>query len=329
MTVEAGAVETTRPAAVDRVGRGATAAPNPTRRPVLRPRSRLTPYLFIAPHLVFFGAFLLWPFFYGIYTSLFEYDFLRPERRPFVGLENYRNLVDSGSTQYDDFWRSMRNTGEFILWSVPPLVVVALLLAVLLNGRYPGRNVFRTLFFAPYALSATAAAVLWWWIFQPAGGLLNHFLADLGVDGPNWLASMPEAWAAITIATVWWTIGFNTIIFLAALQDIPAVLYEAAAIDGAGTRQQFLRITLPLLRPVLVLVLTITLIASANLFAQPLIMTAGGPLQRTESIIFQIYAEGFRRNQMGSAAAMSVVVAALLLILTFINFRLFGRREQT
>ncbi len=329
MSLDAGRVETTRPIAVGRVGRGAKIALTPTRGAAIRTRTRLTPYLFIAPHLVFFGGFLLWPFFYGIYTSLFEYDFLRPERRPFVGLENYRNLIDPDSIQYDDFWRSMRNTGEFLVWSVPPLVLVALLLAVLLNGRYRGRNVFRTLFFAPYALSATAASVLWWWIFQPTGGLLSHFLAKLGVDSPNWLASMPEAWAAITIATVWWTIGFNTIIFLAALQDIPAVLYEAAAIDGAGPRQQFLRITLPLLRPVLVLVLTITLIASANLFAQPYVMTGGGPLQRTEPIIYRIYVEGVQRNQMGSAAAMSVVVASLLLILTFINFRLFGKRGQT
>jgi len=294
---------------------------------VFRPRRKATPYLFILPHFAFFAAFLLWPFFRGIYTSLFEYDFLRPERRPFVGLENYRNLIDSGSVQYDDFWRSMRNTGEFLVWSVPPLVIIALFLAVLLNGRYPGRNLFRTLFFAPYALSATAAAVLWWWIFQPTGGLLNHVLSAIGVDGPRWLSSMPETWAAITIATVWWTIGFNTIIFLAALQDVPAVLYEAASIDGAGPIQQFRRITLPMLRPVLVLVLTITLIASANLFAQPYIMTAGGPLQRTESIIYRIYIEGIQRSQMGSAAAMSVVVAALLLVLTSINFRVFGRKE--
>jgi multiple sugar transport system permease protein len=222
----------------------------------------------------------------------------------------------------------MRNTGEFVLWSVPPLVLVALLLAVLLNGRYRGRNLFRTLFFAPYALSATAAAVLWWWIFQPTGGLLNHFIEGVGFDRPpNWLSSMPEAWAAITIATVWWTIGFNTIIFLAALQDVPSVLYEAASIDGAGPIQQFTRITLPMLRPVLVLVLTITLIASANLFAQPYIMTAGGPLQRTESIIYRIYIEGIQRSQMGSAAAMSVVVAGSLLVLTSINFRVFGRKE--
>lgn len=295
---------------------------------VFRPRSKATPYLFILPHFVFFAGFLLWPFFYGIYTSLFEYDFLRPERRPFVGLDNYHNLVDSSSVQYDDFWRSMRNTGEFLIWSVPPLVIVALFLAVMLNGRYPGRNVFRTLFFAPYALSATAAAVLWWWIFQPTGGVLNHFLSAIGIDGPRWLSSMPETWAAITIATVWWTIGFNTIIFLAALQDIPSVLYEAASIDGAGPFQQFWRVTLPMLRPVSVLVLTITLIASANLFAQPLIMTAGGPLQRTESIIYRIYIEGIQRSQMGSAAAMSIVVASLLLVLTFVNFRVFGRKDQ-
>lgn len=291
-------------------------------------RFGITPYLFILPHLIFFAAFLAWPFLFGIYTSLFEFDFLRPERRPFVGLENYLNLVDPGSIQFDDFWRSMRNTGEFMLWSVPPLVIVALLLAVLLNGRYPGRTVFRTIFFAPYTLSVTAASVLWWWIFQPQGGLLNHYLGMLGVGGPNWLSSMPEAWVAITIATVWWTIGFNTIIFLAALQEIPPTLYEAAAIDGASPWRQFRHITLPMLRSVLVLVITITLIASANLFGQPFIMTAGGPLQRTEPVIFAIYNEGIVRSQMGSAAAMSVVVAALLLGLTALNFRLFSSQER-
>lgn len=291
-------------------------------------RFGLTPYLFILPHLIFFAAFLAWPFLFGLYTSLFEFDFLRPERRPFVGLENYANLVDPGSIQFDDFWRSLRNTGEFMLWSVPPLVVLALLLAVLLNGRFRGRNLFRMIFFAPYTLSVTAAAVLWWWIFQPQGGLLNHLLGMLGVDGQNWLSSMPQAWVAITIATVWWTIGFNTIIFLAALQDIPHTLYEAAAIDGAGAWRQFRHITLPLLRPVMVLVITITLVASANLFGQPFIMTAGGPLQRTEPIIYAIYNEGIVRSQMGSAAAMSVVVATLLLGLTALNFRLFSSRDR-
>jgi multiple sugar transport system permease protein len=299
-----------------------------TRAVTARRRIDLTPYLFILPHLIFFAAFLGWPFIFGIYTSLFEFDFLRPERRPFVGLENYLNLIDPASTEFRDFWRAMRNTGEFLLWSVPPLVILALFLAVLLNGRFRGRNFFRMIFFAPYTLSVTAAAVLWWWMFQPQGGLVNHLLGPLDLAPINWLSSMPAAWAAITVCTVWWTIGFNTVIFLAALQDIPAVLYEAAAVDGATPLRRFWHITLPLLRPVIVLVITITLVASANLFGQPYIMTAGGPVQRTEPIVFRIYIEGIRNAQMGSAAAMSIVVASLLLVLTALNFKFFGRTER-
>ncbi|WP_322807075.1 sugar ABC transporter permease [Thermanaerothrix sp.] len=244
-----------------------------------------------------------------------------------MGLKNYLNLFNPGSIQFADFWRAMGNTGEFILWSVPPLVGLALILAVLLNGRYPGRNVFRAIYFAPYTLSVTVASVLWWWIFQPQGGLLNHILEQLGLPTFSWLSSMPEAWFSITVATVWWTIGFNTIIFLAALQQIPTSLYEAAAIDGANPLQQFRYVTLPMLRPVLVFVTTITMIASANLFGQPYIMTGGGPIKETETIIFRIYIEGITRNQMGSAAAMSVFVAFLLLTLTALNFKFFGKYE--
>lgn len=293
-----------------------------------RPRLRLTPYLFILPHLIFFSAFLAWPFFYGIYISLFDFDFLRPEYRPFVGLRNYQNLFDPSSLQFADFWNSMGNTAEFLIYSVPPLVVGALLLAVLLNGRYPGRNLFRGLYFAPYALAVTVAAVLWRWIFQQ-GGLINFYLGELGLPQPSWLGAMPWAWVALVVATVWWTIGFNTVIFLAALQEIPETLYEAAAIDGASTWAQFRFITVPMLRPVLIFVVTITLIASANLFGQPFIMTEkGGPVNQTEPVMLRIYTEGILFNRMGSAAAMSVFVATLLLILTTLNFRVFGRGEQ-
>ena len=301
---------------------------DPVVTPVRKRRFNIVPILFILPHLIFFAGFLAWPFFYGIYISLFEFDYLRPERRPFVGIENYARLFDQGSIQFRDFWRAMGNTGEFILWSVPGLVLIALLLAVLLNGNYRGRNLFRTIFFAPYALSVTVASVLWWWIFQPRGGILNNTLDRIGIEGVNWLGSMPEAWIAITIATIWWTIGFNTVIFLAALQDIPDSLYEAASIDGANSVQQFRYVTIPLLRPVLLFVTTITLIASANLFGQPYIMTAGGPVQQTETVIYRIYIEGITRNQMGMAAAMSIFIAAILLSLTALNFKLFGSREQ-
>lgn len=287
------------------------------------------PYLFILPHLLFFTAFLAYPFFYGIYISLFNFDFLRPEYRPFVGLENYANLlVNRNSIQFTDFWRSLGNTGVFLLYSVPPLVILALLLAVLLNGKYPGRNLFRGLFFAPYALSVTVAAVLWRWLFEQ-GGLIDTWMINLGLSSVSWLGSQPWAWLAITICTIWWTIGFNTVIFLAALQDISESLYEAAAIDGANAVQQFFSITIPLLRPVLIFVLTITVLASANLFGQSHIMTgAQSTVIGTESIIQRIYSEGILQNRMGSAAAMSILVAAMLLIITTINFRIFGSTEQ-
>jgi multiple sugar transport system permease protein len=294
-----------------------------------RRRFSWTPYLFILPHLIFFAAFLAYPFFYGIYISLFNFDFLRPEFRPFVGLENYANLlVNRNSIQFSDFWHAVGNTAWFLLYSVPPLVIFALLLAVLLNGKYPGRNLFRGLYFAPYALSVTVAAVLWRWLFEQ-GGLIDSYVQRLGMQSVSWLGAQPWAWIAITLCTVWWTIGYNTVIFLAALQDIPESLYEAAAIDGADSFQQFFSITIPMLRPVLVFVITITLIASANLFGQSYIMT--GTQSRvigTESIIQKIYDEGILQNRMGSAAAMSVFVAAVLLILTTLNFRIFGRSEQ-
>lgn len=286
------------------------------------------PYLFILPHLIFFVTFLAWPFFYGIYISLFNFDFLRPENRPFVGLQNYADLlINRNSIIFGDFWRSLRNTGVFVLYSVPPLVLIALVLAVLLNGNYRGRNLYRGIYFAPYALSVTVAAVLWRWIFA-SGGLVNNAFLSLGINTqPAWLSSNPWAWIAITVCTVWWTIGFNTVIFLAALQEIPESLYEAASIDGANTMQKFFRITIPMLRPVLVFVITITLLASANLFGQPWIMT-GLQYLPTEPVMMRIYNEGILQNRMGNAAAMSVLFAAILLVLTTLNFRVFGRSQE-
>ena len=228
-----------------------------------RKKISIVPYLFIAPHFLFFAAFLAWPFFYGIYISLFQFDFLQPKNRPFVGLKNYIDLFNPKSVPFEKFWNSLGNTGEFILWSVLPLVGIALLLAVLLNRNIPGRGLFRTIYFAPYTLSVTVASVLWWWIFQQTG-VVNQGLQLIGLKPVNWLGDLPSAWFAITVATIWWTIGFNTIIFLTALQEIPKSLYEAASLDGANAQQQFFLITIPMLRSVLVFVLTITLIASAT-----------------------------------------------------------------
>jgi multiple sugar transport system permease protein len=296
-------------------------------------RSDIVPYLFILPHLIFFAVFVGYPFFYGLYISAFQYDFLRPEAQRFIGLDNYIRIFTPGSVQYQVFWNSLVNTLEFVLISVPPLVIIPLLLAVLLNTKTPGRNIFRAIYFAPWVLSAAVVGLLGFWIFQSQGGLINYYLIDWGIRPPRWLSTMPWAWVAILVTTVWWISGFNMIIFLAALQNIPESLYEAASLDGATGFQAFWRITLPLLRPVMVFIITITIISSFNLFAQPFFMTGGGPAQAggggaTEPVMLRLYREGFERNLMGSAAAMSFVVATIMMAFSYINFRVFRTRED-
>ncbi|MBN2047602.1 MAG: sugar ABC transporter permease [Anaerolineaceae bacterium] len=292
----------------------------------------LTPYLFILPHLIFFIVFVGYPFFNGLYLSFFQYDYLRPEATVFVGLQNYTELFKSGSVKFLEFWNSMTVTLKFVVWSVPFLVLIPLGLSVLLNIKAPGKNFFRALYFAPWVLSCAVISLIWWWIFQSQGGLLNYYLKEWGFDTPRWLSTMPYAMITIVIATVWWTMGYNMIIFLAALQDIPAELYESAEMDGANGWRRFLHITLPMLQPVMVFIIITTIIASFNLLGQPMMMTRGAPAQptgggATEPVMLRIFTEGFVRPFQGSAAAMSVIVAFIMMVFSFVNFRIFRRRE--
>jgi multiple sugar transport system permease protein len=202
----------------------------------------------------------------------------------------------------------------------------------MLNTKTPGRNVFRAIYFAPWALSSAVVGLLWWWIFQSQGGLINYYMTSLGLRAPRWLSTMPWAWVSIVVCTVWWTIGFNMVIILAALQDIPGYIYEAASIDGATGLGAFRRITLPLLRPVLLFIITTSIIASFNLFAQPYFMTGGGPNRAggggaTEPVMLRIYNEGFQRNLQGSAAAMSIIVATIMIIVSYLNFRFLSQKD--
>jgi len=198
-----------------------------------------------------------------------------------------------------------------------------LVLAVLLNRKFPGRTFFRAVFFAPYVLGVAVIGLMWRYMLDPSFGVVNGMLKAIGLGGNvPWITDQPWAWISLVAVTVWWTIGFNAIIYLAGLADIGAEQYEAASIDGASHWQQFRFITIPGLRPVLIFVITVTILASANMFGQAFLITKGGPGDSTRTAIIEITQRGLSQYRMGEAAAMSYVLAVFLGIVSLINFYL-------
>jgi multiple sugar transport system permease protein len=285
-----------------------------------------TALLFIGPYLVLFGTFVLAPIVYGLWISLHQWDFLLPGK-PFVGLENYVDLFTPGSTTSEPFWSSMRATAIFTLLSVPLLMVLPLALAVALNKKFRGRNAVRAIFFAPYVLGVAVIGILWRYLLDPNVGVINYYLEAIGLDRIPFTTATPWVWLALVVPTIWWTAGYNMVIFLAGLQDISPDLYEAAELDGASAWQRFRYVTLPGLRPVTIFVFTITILASANLFGQSYLITQGQPGRETRSAIMQIGEEGLRRFNMGSASAMSTVLTVVLLLVSVLSLSFL--RERT
>ncbi len=299
---------------------------------VKRPRRKpgdagpLTAYMFMAPYLVLFTIFVVVPVVFGIWISLHAWDPLLPVK-PFVGLQNYLDLATPGSTTFEPFWNSMEATGKFTLYSVPLLVIIPLLIALILNREFSGRNFFRATFFAPYVLGVAVVGILWRFLLDPNVGLVNYYLGTLGLpDNIPWITALPWAWVSLVGVTVWWTLGFNTVIYLAGLQDIDPALYDAAKVDGANGWQRFVNVTLPGLRPVLLFVVTVTVLASANMFGQSYIITQGAPGNDTKPAIWYIAEQGLRFFKMGPAAAMSYVLALALAVVSLANFALFRYR---
>jgi multiple sugar transport system permease protein len=287
----------------------------------------VAPWLFLAPYLALFLAFVVAPAVYGFWISLHDYDYTLPGK-PYVGLANYRDLFDSGSLAFERFWGGMKATAIFTVMSVPLLLVVPLAVALVMNQKFPGRNLFRAVYFAPYVLGVAVVAVMWRFLLDNNIGLVNHYLGLVGLpDDIAWTTSVPAAWFALVGVTVWWTMGFNAVIYLAGLQDIPRELYEAAEVDGASAWQRFRNVTVPGLRPVLAFVTMVTIIASANMFGQSYLMTRGAPGTETRTAIYQIAETGLRQYQMGSAAAMSYVLTLILMLASVVVFWLFRERE--
>jgi multiple sugar transport system permease protein len=285
-----------------------------------------TALMFVGPYLILFGTFVLAPIVYGLWISLHEWDFLLPGK-PFVGLQNYIDLMTPGSTTSEPFWNSMRATAIFTVLAVPLLMVLPLALAVALNKKFRGRNAVRAVFFAPFVLGVAVIGLLWRYLLDPNVGVVNYYLDAIGLDRIPFTTATPWVWVALVVPTIWWTAGYNMVIFLAGLQDISPELYEAAELDGANAWQRFRHVTLPGLRPVTVFVLTITILASANVFGQPYLITQGQPGEETRSAIMEIGEEGLRQFNMGSASAMSTVLTVALLAISLLSLSFL--RERT
>jgi len=290
-----------------------------------------TPYVFIAPHFAIFALFLQVPFFLGVWISVHDSTPLR--QGPFVGLAQFEKLFNPASIHFPRFWNTVWNTVIFVIMSTPMLVGVGLGLAALLNQKLRGRNVFRGIYFVPWTLSVSVVALTWWWMFNGNAGFITGVWESIFGGSPSWLATNPYAWITILVATLWWTIGFNTIIFLAGMQGISQDLYEAASVDGANRWQQFRSITLPSLRPILLLVVTLQIIASFQLVGQPQLMTGGGPPSalggETAPVLLHVYNTAFQgRRELSLGAAMALVVAAMMVIVSIVNFRLFSSERS-
>lgn len=280
-------------------------------------------YLYLLPSLLVFGAFVFFPLVFSFYASLTRWNL--PYKPTFTGLENYRYLF-TDEIGARDFFLAIRNSFYYAL-GVPLNMVISLLVALFLNQRLRGVGIFRTAFFLPTITSTVAISVVWMWIYHPADyGLANTILLELGLSPLRWLRDPALAMPGLIVMGIWHGMGYNIIIFLAGLQNIPHHLYEAAEIDGAGIWAQFRKVTWPLLGPTTFYIVVIGVINSLKAFAQMDVMTQGGPLGATTTITYFLYQEAFERFTMGRASAVACVLFALLLLLTVIQFKVAGSR---
>jgi multiple sugar transport system permease protein len=280
-------------------------------------------FWFVAPALAALVAFFCVPVVASLVLSFTDFDIYAvadPSRLRAIGLDNYMRLASDPR-----FWRAFGNTLYFVLVGGPLSVAVSLGAALLLSARLVRfRGFFRTVLFLPVVTTLVAVAVVWRYLYHPRHGLLNHLLAGLGLGPIDWLGDPAWAMPAIILLAVWKNFGFNMIIFFAGLQAIPERLYEAARLDGAGPWQEFRRVTLPMLAPTFVFVAVITMIGYFQLFAEPYVMTQGGPGDATLSVVLLMYEEGFRWWNMGYGAAVAFVLFGVMLIATSLQLRLRG-----
>lgn len=280
----------------------------------------LQAYTFLLPSFLGLLAFLLLPIIAVAFLSFFNWTLIG--QPTFIGLKNYATMFGSSS-----FWHSLVVTLYYVVLNIPLQTVFALLLAVLLNQNLPGRGIFRTLLVVPWLATPAAMGLVWQWIFDPQFGSLNSFLSIFHITGPAWLSSTAWAMPSVAAVNIWQYTGYNMLFFLAGLQSIPPDFYEAASLDGANRFRQFFTITLPLLSPTLFFVLVTTVIGSAQIFDTVYMMTKGGPADATRVLNFTIYQNAFEFFHAGYASAISMVLFAILIIITLCQVLFFRSRS--
>lgn len=281
-------------------------------------RSKLTPYLFLLPGSIILGTFIFYPMLRAIWLSFMEYNMLsEPE---FVGMENYVELFHDGL-----FWKTVFHSLIYLVAAVPTLVIIPIFLAILVNQNVKGVNFFRSVYYIPFVTSIVVVGITWEWVYKE-NGLLNYMLDMMGFSGDpvKWLTTSSTALLAVIVVTIWKSLPVYMIIYLGGLQSISPDLYEAARIDGANWWQQTMRVTIPQLKPYVFLVGVMSSINALKVFEEIYVMTDGGPLHNSETLVFYIYREAFDQLNMGYASAAGVILFLLTLVFSAINMKLLG-----
>jgi multiple sugar transport system permease protein len=289
-------------------------------RPTLRKmRREWTAYLFLAPGLLLFSVFTVFALGFALYLTFHEWSIIEPDK-PFIGLQNYRNMLHDA-----DYRTSVFNTAYFTGASVPLTMMIGLGLALLLNQPLRGRWLLRTFYFLPVVTPFVVVAIIWKWLYNGDFGLFNYYLLKAHlIDQPLlWLSDKQLAMPAVVLMSVWSGVGFSMIVYLAGIQGIPTELYEAAKVDGAGPLARLRYVTIPMLRPTTLFLLVMGIIGSFQVFTQIFVMTSGGPVKRTTTMVYYIYESAFKFYEMGYASTLAFGLFALLFVFTLIQLRLY------
>ncbi|HEW7839240.1 TPA: sugar ABC transporter permease [Streptococcus pneumoniae] len=273
-------------------------------------------YSFLAPALILLGIFLVIPVGMVIYYTFTDYYLLTPDERKFVGFENFIRL-----TKDPIFLKSFLNTLKFIVWIIPVQLGAALGMALIVNKKRKGNMFFKVAFFAPVVMSLVVISILWLYLLNPNSGLLNAILNKVGIASQPFLTSPKQAMYAIVFVSAWQGAGYQMLLFLGGMQNIPQDVYEAAELDGFSKWAQFRYITMPLLKPTALFVLLTTLISAFKLIVQPMVMTQGGPLNSTITMVYYIYQQGFTDRLVGYSSSIALVFTTLIGMISLVQRR--------